>query len=305
MSLIEILHTQKKKIVKFWNCYFSVNEPYTCVLPDKIYLKKLYKKRMGTDLELRNPITFCEKLNWLKLYDRKPEYTMMADKYAVRDYVKERVGEEYLIPLIGVWDSVEEIDYYSLPNQFVLKCNHDNGVIICKDKSAFDVEKAKKELLFHYNRNYYKKLREWSYKNIEKKIICEKYMSDDNQPVLNDYKFFCFNGKVKALFIATDRPVDTRFDFFDREFNHLPIINGHPNSDKEISKPKQFNKMIEIAEKLSFGIPHVRVDLYVIKDRIYFGEMTLIHYGGFTPLEPEEWEYTFGEWLVLPKKRRR
>lgn len=304
MRIKENLFWIKKKVKKLYNDYFTVNGTYTSLLPDKIYLKKLYKKRMGKKLNLTNPKTFNEKLNWIKLYDRRPEYTMMADKYAVREYVKDKIGEEYLIPLIGVWNNVDEIDFESLPNQFVLKCNHDNGVIICKDKITFDIEKAKKELQYHFNRNYFKKLREWPYKKIKKKIICEQYMEDDSQSTLIDYKFFCFDGKVKALFVATDRPFDTRFDFFDYEFNHLPIINGHPNSDKEIVKPEKFDKMIEIAEALAFGIPHVRVDLYIIDNQIYFGEMTFIHFGGFTSLEPEKWDCIFGEWINLPKKKR-
>lgn len=305
MIIGEFLYNTKKRIIKLYNDYLTVNGSYTSILPDKIYIKKLYKKRLNKELDLKNPKTYTEKLNWLKLYDRNPFYSVLADKYAVRKYVKEKIGEKYLIPLIGVWDNVDDVDFEKLPNSFVLKCNHDNGVVICKDKSNFDWEKAKQDLLCHYNRNYYKKCREWSYKRIEKKIICEKYMADINQPVLVDYKFFCFNGRVNALFIATNRPVDTRFDFFDRDFNHLPIQNGHPNADNKIDKPLVFDEMIFISEKLSEGFPHVRVDLYYINGQIYFGEITITHFGGFTPLEPEEWELKFGKWIELPKKRRR
>ena len=301
----EFFYNAKKRIIKAYRDYFTVDGTYTSLLPDKFYIKKLYKKRLKKEIDLGNPKTYTEKLNWLKLYDRNPLYSVLADKYAVRNYVKEKIGEKYLIPLIGVWNNVDEVDYENLPNSFVLKCNHDNGVVICKNKSDFDWEKAKQVLLSHYNRNYYKKCREWSYKRIKKKIICEKYMSDANQPILVDYKFFCFNGKVKALFIATNRSVDTRFDFYDRYFNHLPIINGHPNADIENEKPKDFEKMIYIAEKLSEGLPHVRVDLYYINEQIYFGEITITHFGGFTPLEPDEWEYIFGKWIELPKKKRR
>lgn len=305
MIIVELFYNMKKRIIKLYNDYLTINGNYTSILPDKVYITKLYKKRLNKEINLKNPKTYTEKLNWIKLYDRNPIYSVLADKYAVRNYVKEKIGEKYLIPLIGVWNNVDEVDFEKLPNNFVLKCNHDNGVVICKDKSSFDRETAKLELLCHYNRNYYKKCREWSYKKIKKKIICEKYMADINQPVLVDYKFFCFNGRVKALFIATNRPIDTRFDFFDRNFNHLPILNGHPNADSKIDKPKDFDTMINIAEKLAEGFPHVRVDLYYINGQIYFGEITITHFGGFTPLEPDEWEFKFGEWLELPKKKRR
>lgn len=303
MAIIEFLYNIKKAIKKTYRDYFTIEGTYTSLLPDRIYLKKLYKKRMNKKLNLNPPVTYNEKLNWLKLYDRRDEYTMMADKYAARDYVKNTIGEEYLIPLIGCWNKVEDIDFGSLPNEFVLKCNHDNGVIICKDKRNIDLENVKKELQFHLNRNYYKKTREWAYKNVTRKIVCEKLMKDEQHPVLNDYKFFCFDGKVKLLFVATGRSVDTRFDFFDEHFNHLPIINGHPNADIPINKPYNFNVMVEVAEKLSRGIPHVRVDLYNIDGKIYFSEMTFYHDAGLMPFEPESWDEKIGDYLILPPKR--
>lgn len=305
MQIVESLYNVKKNAVKFYKDYFTEEGAYTSLLSDKAYLKRLYKKRMGKELNLKDPQTFTEKLNWLKLYDRKPEYTMMADKYAVREYIAEKIGEEYLVPLVGVWDSVEEIDFDSLPEKFVLKCNHDNGVIICTDKSKLDIEKTKKELQYHLSRDYYKKCREWPYKDIERKIICEEYISQPGEVSLIDYKFFCFNGKVKLLFVATGRSVDTRFDFFDSDFNHLPIFNVHKNADYNIEKPKNFKKMIEISEKLSKDIPHVRIDLYCLNGKVFFSEMTFHHFGGFHPLEPENWEYQLGDWLELPKKKRR
>lgn len=258
---------------------------------------------MRYKLDLENPRTFNEKLQWLKLHDRNPAYTQMADKYAVREYIKNTIGQEYLIPLLGVWDSFDEIDFDKLPNQFVLKCNHDSGsVVICKDKTEFDFESAKNTLTKSINMNYYYRCREYPYKNIAPKIIAEKYMVDESGYELKDYKFFAFDGSVKALFIATDRPHDTRFDFFDMEFNHLPIINGHPNTTKVLKRPECFDEMIKLAEILSVGIPHIRVDFYEINGRVYFGELTFYHWAGFTPFEPKEWDYTFGSWIKLPQK---
>ena len=309
----EFLHKTKKNlsmkgIKRFFRSRFTVNDSFTEMqkswLPDKYYLKKKYKLMMHRELNLKNPLSFTEKLNWIKLYDRRPEYTMMVDKYAVRQYVNEKIGEEYLVPLIGVWEKVEDIDFDSLPNQFVLKCTHDCGAYICRDKSKIDTEEIKQWLKYHLGRNYYKWQREWPYKNVKPRIIAEVYMAD-SQGELNDYKFFCFNGKPQALFVATDRHTDTKFDFFDLDFNHLPIVNGHPNANRIFVKPQNFDKMIEIAKKLSVGIPHVRVDLYNVDSKIYFGELTFSHYSGIVPFEPEKWDYKFGELLRLPDKKRR
>ncbi len=272
-------------------------------MDDEKYLKKLYTVNFGKELDLENPKTFNEKLQWLKLYDRKPEYTMMVDKYKVREYVVEKLGEEYLIPLLGVWDDPEEIDFDKLPNQFVLKCNHNSGLgmCICKDKSKLDIKKVKAELKKGLKENFYLRGREWPYKDVPRKIICEKYMVDESGYELKDYKIFCFNGEPKALFVATDRMTDTKFDFFDVEFNHLPFTNGHPNAEKEIAKPQNLDEMLKAASILSKGIPQVRIDLYNVNGKILFGEMTFSHWSGMVPFEPDEWDERFGEWIVLPK----
>lgn len=271
-------------------------------LSDKSYIKLIYRTSMGKKLNLTNPVTFNEKLQWLKLYDRKPEYTDMVDKYAVRKFIKERVGEQYLIPLIGVWDNVDEIDFSLLPNQFVLKCNHDSGGwVICKDKDQLDIEATKSFLRKRLKRNFFWNAREWPYKNVRRKIVCEQFMVDESGTELKDYKFFCFNGRCEAIFIATDRGVDTRFDFFDRNFNHLPFTNGHPNADKPIHRPENLEKMIKVAEALSVGIPQVRVDLYNVMGKIYFGEMTFFHWGGKKPFKPEKWDEWLGSFIELPK----
>lgn len=274
-------------------------------MSDEKYLKLLYRVNIGKKLNLENPQTYNEKLQWLKINDRKDIYTEMVDKHLVKDYVKKIIGEEYIIPTLGVWDSFDEINFEKLPEQFVLKCTHDSGgLIICTDKNKLDKVKAKKKLEKCLKINYYKRFREWPYKNVKPRIIAEKYMVDESGTELKDYKFFCFDGKVKAMFIATDRSdpnTETKFDFFDRDFNHLPFINGHPNSDKKIKKPESFEKMIELAEKLSVGMPQVRIDFYDIYGQVYFGEITFFHWSGTKPFEPEEWDYTFGSWIELPK----
>lgn len=274
----------------------------TDFLSDELYLKIRFYLEMGKKLNLKNPVTYNEKLQWLKLYDRKKEYTQMVDKYEVREYIKEKIGEEYLIPLLGVWDSPDEIDFDKLPDQFVLKCTHDSGgLIICKDKSTLDLKATKKKLRKCLKRNFYKSGREWPYKDVKPRIIAEKLMVDESGTELKDYKFFCFNGEVKALFIATDRPFDTKFDFYDTDFNHLDIRHGHPNADKEILKPRAFDEMIEISKKLSENLIHIRLDLYDINGKVYFGEITFFHHSGLVPFDPLEWDYTFGEWLNLNK----
>lgn len=276
------------------------------ILPDKQYLQIVYRFQMGKKLNLKCPVSFSEKLQWLKLYDRKPIYTQMVDKYGAKEYVAKIIGDEYIIPTLGVWSKPEEIEWDKLPNQFVLKCTHDSGgLVICKDKSLLDKEAAMRKLNKSLHTNYYKVGREWPYKNVERRIIAEEFMEDKRYHELRDYKFFCFNGVVKALFIATERQSksgETKFDFFDENFNHLNILNGHPMATQAPAKPETFEKMKALAAKLSEGIPHVRVDLYDVNGKIYFGELTFSHWGGLKRFDPEEWDVKFGEWLSLPPK---
>jgi hypothetical protein len=260
---------------------------------------------MGKRLNWKNPLTFSEKIQWLKLYDRRPEYTIMVDKVKAKEYVASVLGKEYIIPTLGVWNNPDEIDFESLPERFVLKCNHNSGLgmYICKDKSKMDVERVKEDLRKGLKENYFIGNREWPYKNVPRRILAEQYMEDEYGE-LRDYKWFCFDGEVKALFIATDRSKGnhaTRFDFFDDNFNHLPFINGHPNADVTPQKPKMFDKMKELAAQLSKGIPQVRIDFYEVGNRVYFGEMTFSHWSGMMPYEPEEWDHKFGSWISLPK----
>jgi hypothetical protein len=279
---------------------------WTKRLSDERFLRMIYFIKFHKPLNLKNPQTFNEKLQWLKLNDRKPEYTMMVDKYAVKDYVAGIIGEKYIIPTLDVWDRPEDIDWNKLPNQFVLKTNHDGGnfgVVVCKDKTTFNKEKAIKRLRASLKRNVYMFGREWPYKNVNRKIFAEQYIEDNASNDLPDYKFFCFDGEVKALFIGTERESkDVKFDFFDADFNHLDIVQTHPMSGKTIPKPENFEEMKEIATKLSKGIPHVRVDLYNVNGRIYFGEMTFYHHGGMQPFHPEHWDKDFGDWIKLPIK---
>ncbi len=275
------------------------------ILTDKAYLKYQYKKVFGKQLDLKNPQTYNEKMQWLKLYDRNPKYHILADKHAVKQFVTDTIGKEYVIETYGVWKKFDDIDFNSLPNEFVLKCTHDSAsTVICKDKKSFDFASARKKLSTALKVDYYHyENRQWAYKDIEPQIIAEKYMVDESGTELKDYKFFCFDGKFKTMFIATDRPHDTKFDFYDIDFNLLPFTNGHPHSGLNRSKPDNYDKMIQLAEKLSENIPHVRVDFYSINGNIYFGEMTLYHWGGMMPFEPEEWDYTFGSWIKLPKTK--
>jgi hypothetical protein len=273
-------------------------------LPDKPYLKLYYYCCRHKRLNLKNPLSYNEKLQWLKLYDRKPEYTKMVDKYAVKDYVASIIGDEYIIPTLNVWNTVDEIDFDSLPNQFVLKCTHDSGgVVICADKSHLDIDKAKETLRYFYKREYFYRQREWPYKNVPHRIIAEKFISDGTNASLNDYKFFCFDGEPKVVLIATDRDTDVRFDFFDMEFNHLPFEEGGKNSDKEIKKPINFEKMITLAKELSQGIPHVRVDFYDVNGQIYFGELTFFTNSGFGKFNPEKYNRVLGDFITLPKEK--
>ncbi len=287
---------------KFRFSYMAARGFYHSMSDEKM-LKKLYKNAMGKDLNLENPTTYNEKIQWLKLYNRKSEYTMMVDKYEVKRYVANLIGEEYIIPTLGVWDKFDDIDFDSLPNQFVLKCTHDSGgLVICRDKSKFDKKAVRKRIEKSLKYNYYWSRREWPYKNVKPRIIAEAYMEDSKTQELRDYKFFAFDGRVKALFIASDRSnptEETKFDFFDACFNHLPLTNGHLNATVLPEKPQNFELMKDLSAKLSEGIPHARIDFYEVDGKVYFGEITFFHWSGLTPFDPEEWDTVFGSWIDL------
>ena len=279
-------------------------------MSDQKFLDLCFDYYLGKKINWKNPQTYNEKLQWLKIYDRQDSYTKMVDKYEAKEYVKNIIGEEYIIPTIGIYDKFESIDFEKLPQQFVMKCTHDSGgLVICKDKKNLNIKEAKRKINQCLKVNYFNCWKEWPYKNVKPRIIIEKYMTNDDSDGINDYKFFCFNGKVKLLFIATDRVnenEETKFDFYDENFNHLPIKNGHPNALIPPSKPLNFEKMKELAEILSKDIPHLRVDFYEINGKIYFGELTFSHWAGMVPFEPEEYDLILGNWIdisnIKPKK---
>lgn len=288
---------KKKKII---GKIINLMESNYIKVSDKFFIKLKYEYMMDKKLNLKNPKTFNEKLQWLKLYDRNPEYTKMVDKYEVKRYVANIIGDEYIIPTIAIYDKFDDIDFSKLPNQFVIKCTHDSGgLVICKDKVNLDYNKAKKKINKCLKTNFYYTGREWPYKNIKPRIIIEKYMEDQNEKDLKDYKFFCFNGVPKFMFVAVDRPYDTKFNFYDLNFKKLPFMQHYHNFNKKIVKPKGFDEMVELAKKLSQGIPHVRVDFYDINGKTYFGELTFFHFSGFEKFEPSEWDEKIGDMLEL------
>ncbi len=282
----------------------QAKERYKCIIDDEEYIKNLFLYKVGYPLNIENPKTFNEKIQWLKFYNRKPEYTMMVDKYEVREYIQNMIGEKYLIPLVGgPYANVNEIEWDKLPNQFVLKCNHDSGsVIICKDKSKFDFVAAEEKLAYALKYNFWYSGREWPYKDVKRKIIAEKYMTELSEVI--DYKFMCFNGKVKIIFTCTERYSggQLKVTFFDTEWNRMPFERHYPSSNKVIAKPLNLNLMIILAEKLCKNIPFVRVDFYEINNKVYFGEMTFFPGGGMEEFTPQKWDGILGEWIELPKK---
>lgn len=270
-------------------------------LPNKPYLKMVYWIKTGQKLNLSHPVGFNEKENWLKMHEIHPEYTDFVDKVKVRDIVEKMIGPGFFFPLLGTWNHFNEIDFDSLPNEFVLKCNHDSGSVkVIKDKTKIN----KKELeAFYEGRlklNVYSIGREYPYKNVKPCIMAEKLMSSENGTGINDYKFFCFNGRPHIMFIATERATgDTKFDWYDMDFNHLDIVNIHPQSGRVLPKPECWEEMKEIVTKCSKGIKFVRIDLYEIDGKVYFGEFTFFHGGGFWPFKPEHWEKDLGDLIDI------
>ena len=272
-------------------------------LSDEKYLKKKFFLSMGYPLNLDNPQTFNEKIQWLKLYDRCPEYTMMVDKYAVREYIAKKIGKEYLIPLLGVWDSPDDIDFESLPNQFVLKCNHNSGLglCICKNKSELDIKKVKRGLKRGLGQDYYLHGREWPYKNVPRKIVCEKYMTDESGVEPKDYKIFNFDGEPKIIEVDYDRFVEHKRNLYTIDWQYIEAEIQYPaDPDYHIERPERLEKMLGLARILSEGFSHVRTDFYCIDDHIYFGELTFYHGSGFEKFRPEKFGKEMGKWIKLP-----
>ncbi len=283
----------------------SLLRHFNSLFPDKFYLSLLYRCEMGKWIDWKNPKTFTEKLQWLKLYDFKPEYTKMVDKYAVKDYVASIIGEEHIIPTLGVWDRVEDIDWDSLPDQFVLKTTHGGGgggVVICPDKSKFGRKAAEKKLSASMKANAGRTLREKPYLKVPKRIIAEKYMADSTRPVvgdLADYKFFCFDGRVKLFKVDYGRFVEHHANYYSPEGELLPLgeVGLLPDFKHIEVLPDNIDEMIAIAEKLSKGFRFLRVDLYDISGQIYFGELTFYPAGGVGAFSPEEWDAILGSWI--------
>ena len=264
----------------------------------------MYRARMGRPLNLDDPRYFSEKLQWLKLHDRNPLYTQLVDKYRVREYVVEKLGEEYLIPLLGVWDDPDDIDFDALPDQFVLKCNHNSGtgMCICRDKSKLDFDAVRSTLRKGLQENFFMKAREWPYRDVSRKIVCEQYMTDGSgTEELTDYKFFCFHGEVKCFKVDFDRFLDHGANWYDRNGNLLPFgeVSCPPYYEKKIIFPDSMQRMIAAAQTLSAGIPFVRVDLYSVNENIYFGELTLFPACGWGRFTDDQWDRTMGEWLHI------
>ena len=279
-------------------------------VPNTIYLHCKYYCSFGKRLHLRHPKTYNEKIQWLKLYGRDSHTAELCDKYAVKEYVSNLIGKEYVIPLLGVWNDPGDINFDTLPNQFVLKCtqNSGTGMYVCKDKSKMDKNSVIEGLKRGIKEDYFLPSRDYCYKGIPHRIIAEEYREDKETGELRDYKFFCFDGVPKIFFIASGRSKgehEVTFDFYDMDFNHLPFTNGHPNSTVPLAKPHCFEEMKQLAAKLSAGLTHVRIDFYEANGQVYFGEYTFSHWGGYRPFEPEEWDYKIGEWIKLPNNKKK
>lgn len=273
-------------------------------IPDSWYLKINYRCRTGLSLNLENPRRFNEKLQWLKLHDRQPIYTTCVDKYAVRAHVGRIIGEEYLIPIYGVWDSADEIDFAKLPEKCVLKCTHDSGSVAIIDKNT-DKAALKKKLKKWLSHDYYIRGREWPYKDVKHRVICEKFMQNAASEGLTDYKFFCFHGEPKLLIVCTERTeMGPKVTFMDMDWEKLPFERHYPASDVPIKKPANFELMIQLSKKLAAGFPFVRVDLYEIRAKVYFGELTLYPGGGFEEFKPDEWDEKLGALIDISKVKR-
>ncbi len=296
------------RIIKlFKNPYYAIGnylyKHFPNVLPDEWFLKVAWKRCMGYELDLKHPNTFNEKLQWLKLNDRKPIYTTMVDKYRAKQWAADKIGDQYVIPTLAVYDSVDEIDLDKLPDQFVLKCNHDCGsVVICKDKSTFDLEVAKKKLGEALKKNYYWNSREWPYKNVKRCVFAEKYLETIAEDDIIDYKMMSFNGKVKCSFTCTNRRngKGLHVTFYDTDWKMMPFERQYPSEVKPLEKPSSYEHMVELAEKLSEHMPFSRVDFYEIEGMPYVGEITLYPGAGFEVFEPKEWDKTLGDWIDLP-----
>lgn len=284
-----------------WNAYHGKYNS----MSDEEYLKRKFKMKVGYELNLSNPRSFNEKIQWLKIHDRNPQYAKLVDKYEAKKIVSKKWGEKYIIPTIGVWNNFNEIDFQKLPNEFVLKCTHDSGgVVICYDKEKLDFNSAKIKIEKCLKHNYYFSGREYPYKDIKPRIIAEKLMVSDNENRdLNDYKLMCFNGKVRCSFVCSNRFGDGSLyvNFYDEDWKPMPFIRKYPKNPKEILKPHCYDDMVRLAEEISKEIPFLRVDFYECQGAIYFGEFTFYPGSGMEWFDPVEWDYKLGNMIILPE----
>ena len=300
----------KKKIIDYIKkpkYFLLIFDKYNIIrLDDKFFIKLKFERCLSKKIDMDNPKTFNEKLQWLKLYDRKDIYTNMVDKYEAKGYVSKIIGKEYIIPTIGIYNNFDEIDFSKLPNQFVIKCTHDSGgVVICKDKRNFDYNFAKRKINKSMKKNFYYSGREWPYKNVKPRIIIEEYMIDSKFNELRDYKFFCFNGKVKFFKIDFDRFVSHKANYYDINGNILKFgeLVCPPDYNKKLSMPLNLKKMIKLSEILSKKIPFVRIDFYEMNGKVFFGEITFFPNSGLGKFIPEEWDEIIGNYLDLPNNK--
>lgn len=289
----------RKKIREF---LISFINKYCFYLPDSLFLRIKFRVVAGYKLHLDKPVTYNEKLQWLKLNDRHSEYTQMVDKVAVKDYVSSKIGSSYVIPTLGVWGSLDDVNWSSLPQKFVLKNAGDSGgVVICTDKDKLDKEGIKRRLNTLSAYRFYMLTKEYPYKDVPKRYIAEEYLVDESGYELKDYKFFCFDGVPKFVQVDFDRFKGHKRNIYDMNWNYIDLQIEYPTDPTTIiDKPVNFEKMQEVAGILSKGIPHVRVDLYNVKGQIYFGELTFFHGSGMEHFIPKKWDYNFGELIKLP-----
>ena len=287
--------------------FMTLGGKYLRWMSDKAYLSFFYRVFWHKKINWEDPQLFTEKLLWLKLYNQRPEYTDMVDKYEVKRIVSEKVGSEYVIPCLGVWERFEDIDFSKLPDQFILKCTHDSGgFVICKDKASFDYKAAKKRITKRLKGNFYWKGREWPYKNVHPRIIAEPYIDSLGKQDSVEYKLTCFDGVAKLITvcqgIAHSALSERTNDHYDRDLNRLSWYAYYKNPEEPFTFSNEIYKIIELAEKLSKGIPQVRIDFYLVDGQIYFGEMTFFTWGGFIKFNPKDQDRIMGEWIVLPPK---
>ena len=279
------------------------------VVPDTWEIRRVFKKRLGYKWDLMHPRTFNEKIQWLKLHDRKELYPKLVDKHEAKQVIGDLIGNEYIIPTLGVWNRFDDIDFSKLPNQFVLKCTHDSAsVVLCKDKSSFQTSVAREKLTKALKTDYYHYIgKQWAYKGIERKIIAEAYLDEGNDLGLTDYKFMVFGGKCKCIFVCVGRQSKLRLDAYDMDWQLMPFTrNNHPNLKERIPRPKGYETMLFIAEKVAGFVdnPFVRVDFYEVNGKVYFGEVTFYPEGGLGSFNPMEWDYVLGDWIELEKAKQ-